>query len=84
MLRRMALGVLAALAAAALAAAVEPAAAAPGGTVVPAVTEQGTSPALTPIGSVPEKTPMVVKDHGDDMCPPRANYTPYGPADTSL
>jgi hypothetical protein len=26
----------------------------------------------------------VVKDHGDDMCPPRANYTPYGPTDTSL
>jgi hypothetical protein len=70
MLRRIALGVLAALAAAALAAAVEPAAATPGGTVVPSVSGQGANPAVTPIGAVPEKQAPIVIDHGMDMCPP--------------
>lgn len=81
MLRRAALGVLAALAAVALAAAVEPAAAAPGGTVVPSVTGQGADPAFTPIGAVPEKQAPVIIDHGMDMCPP---HTIMGVSSSSL
>lgn len=76
MLRRLALGVLAALAAAALAAAVEPAAAAPGGTVVPAVSGPGAAPALTPVGVVPEERVAVMIHEGDEMCSPHYMYVP--------
>jgi hypothetical protein len=77
MLRRIALGVLAAVAAAGLAAAVEPAAATPGGgTVAPAISGPGAHPALTPIGTTADKAPSTVQDHGFLVCPPPANYDP--------
>ena len=75
--RRTAVGVLAALAAASLSATLERAAAVPGGgTVVgPAAGRPGVRPALTPIGT-PAKAPVTVKDHGLLVCPPPANYDP--------
>jgi hypothetical protein len=76
MLRRIALGVLAAVAAAGLAAAVQPAAATPGGeTVAPAISGPGAHPALTPIGTT-SNAPSTVQDHGFLVCPPPANYDP--------
>jgi hypothetical protein len=85
MLRRTALGVLAALAAASLAATLEPAAATPGGgTVVPGVAGSGAVPAFTPIGATPDttldKAPATVKDHGFVVCPPPANFDPTSTA----
>jgi hypothetical protein len=78
MLRRIALWVLAAVAAAGLAAAVEPAAATPGGgTVGPAISGPGAArPALTPIGTTSRNAPSTVQDHGFLVCPPPANYDP--------
>jgi hypothetical protein len=85
MLRRTALGFLAALAATGLAATLEPAAAAPdGATAVPAVADSGAGPAFTPIGTTPSttpgKAPATVKDHGLLVCPPPANYDPTSTA----
>jgi hypothetical protein len=77
MLRRIALGVLAAVAAAGLAAAVQPAAATPGGeTVAPAISGPGAHPALTPIAAASGNAPSTVQDHGFLVCPPPANYDP--------
>jgi hypothetical protein len=80
MLRRTALGVLIALAAATLAAAVEPATAAPGSTTVgvPAGTAPGARPALTQIGTT--QANATAKDHGLLVCPPPANYDPNSTA----
>jgi hypothetical protein len=79
MLRRTALGVLAALAAASLAAVPQPASAAPGGgTVVPAVAAPGqnAAPAFTQIATTPHKAAVATADHGLLVCPPPANYDP--------
>jgi hypothetical protein len=81
MLRRTALGVLAALASAGLAATLEPASAAPAGqTGVPAATAPDTGPAFTPIGTTLNNTPTTVNDHGLLVCPPPANYDPTSTA----
>jgi hypothetical protein len=79
MLRRSALGVLAALAAAGVAAAVQPAAAAPGTGYTPSVSVEGTSPAVAPLGRPAQSRP-VVRSHNDDMCPPPADYRPASSA----
>jgi len=77
MLRRIALGVLAAAAAAAIAAAVEPAAAAPDRSDVNTVTVEGSSPALNPLPVVPMKA-VVMMVHGDEPCSPRVIMIPAG------
>jgi hypothetical protein len=76
--RRVAVGVLAALASAGLAATIEPAAAVPGGgTVAPAVTGHDARPAFTTIVNTPDQAPpRTPQDHGLLVCPPPANYDP--------
>lgn len=69
MLRRIALGVLAAVAAAGLAAVVQPAAAAPTTDSTPASMVEGTSPAVAPLGRPAQSRPLM-RSHDDDMCPP--------------
>jgi hypothetical protein len=78
MLRRPALGVLAAMAVAGVAAAVQPAAAAPSTDYTPSVAVEGTSPALSPLAR-PASRP-IPRSHSDDMCPPPANYSPVASA----
>lgn len=78
MLRRCAIGVLAAMAVAGVAAAVQPAAAAPSTGYTPSVAVEGTSPALSPLAR-PESRP-IPRSHSDDMCPPPANYSPVASA----
>jgi hypothetical protein len=73
MLRRSALGVLAALALAGVAAAVQPAAAAPSTGYTPTVSVEGTSPAVAPLAPPAQSRP-IPRSHSNDMCPPPANY----------
>lgn len=75
MLRRVALGVLAAAAAAGLAVAVQPASAAPSTGYTPSTMIEGTSPAVAPLGRPAQSRPLM-RAHDDDMCPPPAT----GPA----
>ncbi len=69
MVRRIALGVLAAVAAAGLAAAIQPATAAPAKDSVPITLVEGTSPAVAPLGRPVQSRPLM-RSHDDDMCPP--------------